>query len=140
VISGGFLDDFKEICSLCGEIALGKAGKLYCSTKLQHFYFHTHCVSNWMFRISMLFKNQKWCPTCRKDLKDDECQPDEEKVLSKEKNDNDEKLCVNFMEKSSCVTNISCGHVCSCIECSKKLKNCPICRNHIDSKQQLYLA
>ena len=137
-LPGGFLDDFKETCSLCGEIALGKVGLLYCSTKQKEFYFHTPCVSTWMFKINLLFKKQKWCPTCRKELKDNECQPNEEKVLSKQAKTNDEKLCVICMEQLSSVANIPCGHVCSCIECSIKFKNCPICRNHIDSKQQLY--
>lgn len=43
----------------------------------------------------------------------------------------DEDLCKICFEKRSNAVILECGHLCACIDCSKQLKSCPICRNHI---------
>jgi hypothetical protein len=45
------------------------------------------------------------------------------------------KIC--YDEKVNCVL-IRCGHMCTCLECSKQLEKCPICRKHIDDVIQIF--
>lgn len=47
------------------------------------------------------------------------------------------KIC--FDRESSCVFG-SCGHLCSCVECSSKVKACPICRQKIVNIIRIYKA
>lgn len=50
----------------------------------------------------------------------------EEKVVADE--DTDCRIC---MDQDYSTMFLPCGHVCSCSECAKKLKKCPICRTQI---------
>ena len=46
------------------------------------------------------------------------------------------KICL-----SNCVNIFfDCGHAASCFQCSKQLKNCPICRRLIINKKQIFLS
>ena len=45
------------------------------------------------------------------------------------------KIC--FDDKINCVL-IRCGHMCTCMECSKQLEKCPVCRSHIDDVIQTF--
>lgn len=47
--------------------------------------------------------------------------------------------CVCFENQRNCVF-IPCGHLCTCLECGKALKECPICRKGITIVQQVFHA
>lgn len=45
--------------------------------------------------------------------------------------DNENNLCIICCEKDRNCVFVDCNHVCSCMDCSKKLKKCPLCRSEI---------
>ena len=49
------------------------------------------------------------------------------------------KLCKICMDRDSCVRLAPCGHCMSCWNCSKSLKNCPICRKPIKAMEKTFL-
>ena len=51
----------------------------------------------------------------------------------------DMKLCKICMDRDSCVRLAPCGHCMSCWNCSKSLKNCPICRKPIKGMEKTFL-
>lgn len=55
--------------------------------------------------------------------------------MSKDDKDNTCKIC--YSNKINSVF-VPCGHLCSCIECSKNIEACPICRLGIDSSVRIF--
>ncbi|XP_033732703.1 E3 ubiquitin-protein ligase LRSAM1-like [Pecten maximus] len=47
--------------------------------------------------------------------------------------------CVVCMDKSTDVIFLNCGHVCTCLECSVKVKECPLCREPIVQRVKLMI-
>ena len=56
-----------------------------------------------------------------------------------EENNNDDMKCVICLEKNKCYVFLPCKHACCCEECSKNLKQCPVCRNNIESSFKIFL-
>lgn len=52
--------------------------------------------------------------------------------------ENDNMKCVICMENNKSYLFMPCKHVCCCEKCSKNLKQCPICRNTIESSFKIY--
>jgi hypothetical protein len=51
--------------------------------------------------------------------------------------DDDKDKCVICLEKDSIICIKLCGHLGLCEECSKKIKECPICRKKFSEKDLL---
>jgi len=54
-------------------------------------------------------------------------------------NNNDEMKCVICLENNKCYIFMPCKHVCCCEGCAQNLKQCPICRNNIESSFKIFL-
>lgn len=52
----------------------------------------------------------------------------------------DKILCKVCMERDVEITFIPCGHLCVCEKCSRHVKKCPMCRNHIRGLVKTYLS
>jgi hypothetical protein len=50
------------------------------------------------------------------------------------------RTCVICYEKDIKVLLKPCNHLCSCIQCSNKLEDCPMCRERIISKEIVKLT
>lgn len=48
--------------------------------------------------------------------------------------------CSICMEYNSKIIFTPCNHICSCINCSKKLNECPICRKYISRKSEIFYS
>lgn len=46
--------------------------------------------------------------------------------------------CIICIENKLQIVFVPCGHICSCVECSKRLNQCPICRKNIDSCLKIF--
>ena len=46
--------------------------------------------------------------------------------------------CSMCMENNSIIV-FNCGHLCSCISCSRRVNECPICRKSISRRQRIFL-
>ena len=53
-------------------------------------------------------------------------------------NDNNMK-CIICLTENKCFLFIPCKHLACCEKCSKKVKNCPICRSKIDYSFKIYV-
>ena len=47
--------------------------------------------------------------------------------------------CIICMEKAKNTIMIPCNHVCCCVECSKYLKKCPMCRTQLEDIKRVYI-
>ena len=56
------------------------------------------------------------------------------------KNDVQETSCVICLDENREMVFIPCGHICSCLKCAKKLKDCPMCRKKITHSVRFYVA
>ncbi|OWF52585.1 E3 ubiquitin-protein ligase LRSAM1-like [Mizuhopecten yessoensis] len=48
--------------------------------------------------------------------------------------------CVVCLDKSTDVIFLNCGHVCTCIDCSVKVQECPLCREPIAQRVKLMIS
>ncbi|XKL68710.1 hypothetical protein PGB90_006479 [Kerria lacca] len=48
--------------------------------------------------------------------------------------------CVICLEKQSNVVFLTCGHLCSCTDCSLLIKTCPMCRSDIEKKMPVFIV
>ena len=46
--------------------------------------------------------------------------------------------CVICLEERYTIAFVPCGHLITCLECSFKVKNCPVCRLHISGRLRVY--
>ena len=46
--------------------------------------------------------------------------------------------CVVCLEERYNIAFVPCGHLITCLECSFKVKNCPVCRLHIAGRLRVY--
>ncbi|XP_018530983.1 E3 ubiquitin-protein ligase XIAP [Lates calcarifer] len=51
-----------------------------------------------------------------------------------------EKQCKICMDREICIVFIPCGHLVTCVECSKSLVKCPICCGAISQKLKTYIS
>jgi len=49
------------------------------------------------------------------------------------------RTCILCVDKDKNI-KFNCGHVVTCNECAKKIKECPICRKKITKKEKVYLS
>ena len=54
-------------------------------------------------------------------------------------NDNNNMKCVVCLTENKCFLFMPCKHLACCENCSKKVKNCPICRTKINSSFKIYV-
>lgn len=52
----------------------------------------------------------------------------------------DNKLCSICWEREKNCVILECGHMCSCVECTKPLKECPICRQNITRAVRVFIS
>nr|CAB3225610.1 ZF(RING)-14 zinc finger protein [Phallusia mammillata] len=52
----------------------------------------------------------------------------------------DEKLCKVCLDRTADVVFIPCGHICCCLECTRALRACPICRVRIEKAVKTYTS
>ncbi|CAK8672492.1 unnamed protein product [Clavelina lepadiformis] len=50
-----------------------------------------------------------------------------------------ERKCKICLDRMADVASVSCGHLCSCTECTQALRNCPICRVKIENCTRTYM-
>lgn len=88
-----------------------------------------------------LFDDESQCPPAglneallesRLELSPDLARPPNLNAASKE--------CGVCWQRSRCAAFVPCGHVICCAPCAKQCKACPVCRSHIQSSLQIYLA
>jgi len=49
-----------------------------------------------------------------------------------------EKRCKICLDRDSCMVFLPCGHMCACLDCTQRLKQCPLCRRKIDKAYKTY--
>jgi hypothetical protein len=58
--------------------------------------------------------------------------------IEKQEEKDDEKFCCICFEEVKNVVFLPCKHLCSCYECAQPINDCPICRQKIVEKMQIY--
>lgn len=56
----------------------------------------------------------------------------------RQREEQEQYLCVVCVEDPKCIVFIPCGHMCSCANCAPSLAICPMCRADITIKQRVY--
>ncbi len=65
---------------------------------------------------------------------------EEEGCEEEDDDDDDGKLCkICFVSAIDCVL-LNCGHLCCCLECSKALRACPMCRSPIERVVKTFVS
>lgn len=70
---------------------------------------------------------------------DDSSNGGNKEVKKKKKGDDMDGMCIVCYERKIGIAFMNCAHTCVCEECSKVLKECPLCRNKIVSKIKVFL-
>ena len=52
---------------------------------------------------------------------------------------NDRFRCSICCDREFQIVFLPCQHITSCEQCSKRMKNCPICRSNIDRRLRVYI-
>lgn len=65
---------------------------------------------------------------------------DVETVLQENEKLKDMKLCKICMDNELCMTFLPCGHLATCEDCARSVKECPICRKEISQKVKIFWA
>ena len=50
------------------------------------------------------------------------------------------KRCRVCRKDDACMVLIPCGHLCCCVNCGKKIKKCPICKELIRERVRSYIS
>nr|CAB3225593.1 ZF(RING)-14 zinc finger protein [Phallusia mammillata] len=51
-----------------------------------------------------------------------------------------DRLCKVCLDRNSNMVFIPCGHLCCCLECTRALRTCPVCRKHITRAVRTYTS
>lgn len=51
---------------------------------------------------------------------------------------NEEEQCCICMTNKKIMAFVPCGHMCTCYNCSEKVKECPLCKENIETKMKIY--
>lgn len=50
----------------------------------------------------------------------------------------EQRVCKICLDKEACIVFIPCGHLVSCLQCSRVLRHCAVCRTKIQDKIRVY--
>ena len=77
-----------------------------------------------------LLENQQ---VCNKKTKIEELEKENRRLK-------EDRICKICMSNEVGIVFLPCGHLISCLNCSPKVKDCPLCRQFIKGKQKTYMS
>ena len=116
-------------CDICGRLFLQKYNLTFRCFKC-NFDLCQICAFNFIKNKNILYPNLPQKINKDNNKENDKKDSDDE---------NDTLKCVICLENNKSYLFMPCKHVCCCENCSKNLKECPICRNKIESSFKIYI-
>merc|ERR1712037_964291 len=62
-----------------------------------------------------------------------------ERMAAQNKSLREERVCKICLDANAAVVFDQCGHLCTCIQCSSAVRQCPVCRRNIKKKIRAFM-